>query len=430
MNITATWALAEVAVPSTAFVLSFLLPVQLPDDESTGGTLGVMVLVGPFRLVDPIFEQRQPEDVQWSSWSVIRAIVGFFDLGILILSEHGTIVASKTSSIVPAISILVWTQIVVEVFMAGKTYNLMVHSVFLVILSIIGVAATVVYFYRSALQRQHMPPDRLILIMIVYRLTEILGQCFFLHSPWKVKRWLENRRLENMVSTQNDISEAVPRPSAVTLSALTENVSHWSGRTRHSQKQKLLWIATDRKENNGLIADAVFKLLIELGFGPLQIDVECQRTVLMPLIDSLEQLPSYRAELNSRRRLDSRQRLLKSTQHLLVEPLHRIQAKFQSFDCEADNQTTKCTTLIINGARVEQATELRTIIGAFKDFPQSWNIIVIGQPDLLNDGGLMPHHDVSILYLCDNGLNMYSGKNPAAPASLYKVDAPATVTFH
>jgi hypothetical protein len=115
------------------------------------------------------------------------------------------------------------------------------------------------------------------------------------------------------------------------------------------------------------------------------------------------------------------------TKHLLVKPLYRMQAKFKSLD--SDNQEPKCRTLIISGARLEQAIELHAIIEAFKDFPQSWNIIVIGHSYLLHDGGSMPHHDVSTLYLCDNGLSMYSWKDPADSTSLYKVDTPGTVAL-
>lgn len=139
-------------------------------------------------------------------------------------------------------------------------------------------------------------------------------------SSVSVRRWLAKRRLKNMVSTQNDVSEAAPTPSTVTLNALTETFSRWSRRTRLSQKQELLWIATDRKENNGHITGAVFKLLLKMGFGPLHVNVERQRTVLAPLIYSLEQLPSYRTEFVRLARMHGFPCLEKGLEHVTKEP--------------------------------------------------------------------------------------------------------------
>jgi hypothetical protein len=83
------------------------------------------------------------------------------------------------------------------------------------------------------------------------------------------------------------------------LSSWTDDVLHWLELTAPTRTQKTLWIATDNEENNVRIADAVFSILLvtETGFGPVQIDVAHQRTVLLPLIHGLARVPRYTTEL-------------------------------------------------------------------------------------------------------------------------------------
>ncbi|KAF7369909.1 Serine/threonine-protein kinase STY8 [Mycena sanguinolenta] len=294
-----------------------------------------------------------------------------------------------------------------------------------------GVATTILYALKwRHIHLLHVSLFNLFWIVLydALCLVEFFGSFIFYSSPM-VRRWLDDCLLEDMISMQDSISEAVT-PSLVPLGSLTEDVLHWSGCTSPSQKLKILWVTTDRKENNSRIADAIFSIVLpaDIGFGPLQIDAGNQRTIILPVIHGLAGVREYTAELVRIARRDGffledpglGYDSLKSTDHLFLESLKHMHTKSGS------PTTSGRTTLIIHGVRVDQTTGLQDIILALENSPQLWNIVLIGQPDLLrhNDRPLLEHEYA--LYVSDNGMSMYSGKNPvlpvidSRPSSLYK----------
>ncbi|KAF7369692.1 Serine/threonine-protein kinase STY8 [Mycena venus] len=363
------------------------------------------------------------------------------DIGLAVyMSVRGGMDTDPTSKqlfISVAISIARLFQFVMTIDCTGFGFSPVLYSGLLAILTILGVASTVLY----AVQWRHtvfFSPTKklLILIWVVYHdalcLAELLGQYVF-NASWTIRRCLDDCLLEDAISPQN--IECDTLPLLITLDALAEDVSHWSRLAAQYQTQEVLWIATDGKENNSKIADKVFNILstTETGYEPLQIDVGHQRSVQLPLIRKLAGVfPRYTAELARILRTRGFYRLGKwarnfgpgksvyeagiqiyPTKRLLVKPLKHIHRIFGSVDSQ--NQNPSRTVLIIHDVRIDQADEMHELILTLKHLPELWNIVVIGQPDLLHYDGKSLMEHVHTLYLSDSGLSMYSGKNPTAP---------------
>ncbi|KAJ7461114.1 kinase-like domain-containing protein [Mycena latifolia] len=191
------------------------------------------------------------------------------------------------------------------------------------------------------------------------------------------------------------------------------NLTQLSAGSNNGMTMKPTTLSTDSTEILGAAEEIVVKTFSTMGRFQISIDVRGSQSVPVALIRKLASIsPHCKSELvlsswmHGFTVLEKNARMVENAPSLIVRPLKHILRKHG------------LTTLIIRGVGTEQAPDVYDILLALKE-SHDLNIVVMGEPGVRPERQRFTFDDMQTLYVSDDGLIMYSGRNPSEPA-LYK----------